>query len=258
MALAVDNVASYDQALGGYSWVFTPVASVPQGILVYVTTYNTGGEDLITGVTYGGTALTQVGVTLQVTNADTVDGLGSVWHLPLNTLSGAQTVAVQKTGVPSSNSVSVMVVSYTTASGATPIEVDAWSQLQSVGTNAHCTITTSADAHITAVMIAPDLGSPSDTTPVAPVVDVLEDDWGIRMSNYGQIAGVQPANLYDTAWTLGSSSDWGVMNVAIMEGSATVAEPFGFQFENRRRRVEVQELPYQVTQEMGRALEELL
>lgn len=218
MTLAVDNVASYDQSLGGYSWTFTPNVSVPQGILVYVITYNTDpGGDVLTGVTYGGVALTKLGNTLHWDA--TVDGYGQAWWLPLNTLSGAQTVAVSKSATPSSNSVSVMVVSYTTADATTPIAVDAYNDnLGGTGTTTSASITTSQDAHITAMAIEGALTSPTQTAPVSPLVDVLEDDWGIRMSNYGQISGISSAGTYSTDWTYTSSAAWVIMNVAVCEG----------------------------------------
>ena len=223
MSLSVDKVQSYDQVLGGYSWSFTPNASKPQGILVYVVTYDANQVDTITGVSYGGQALTKIGATVHVNPADNVDGYGQAWYLPLNTLSGTQTVAVTKSATPSANSVSVMVVSYLTSNDETPIAIDSTGRYSGNGTDSHtgATINTSRNSHITAMAIEPNLSSVSNTSPFSPLVDVLEDDWGIRMSNYGQVPGISAPGVYVLGWTYTATTVWGELFVAVKQGRQT-------------------------------------
>ncbi len=74
---------------GNLSWTHTPVGT-PRAILVSIAQYVTGADE-VSGVTYGGVAMSRVAVNLKATGQP---GGGYVYILGSNIPTGAQTVSV--------------------------------------------------------------------------------------------------------------------------------------------------------------------
>jgi hypothetical protein len=94
MAVAYDAVGSQPTQTTSPTWTHTPVGT-PRGILVFVLQYATGSDD-VTGVTYGGVAMTELGTSpLLHSTGETF----SVYAYFLGTSipTGAQSVAVTGT-----------------------------------------------------------------------------------------------------------------------------------------------------------------
>jgi len=249
MVLAVDNVTSWDQVLafGAFSRTFSPIAT-PQGIMVMAATYENPLTNVLTGITYGGQALTLIGTYISMEDSrfpGSVTGIGQAWYLPLNTLSGPQTIAIQQSTAPASNSWSVMAVSYTTSSATRPIALDGYASATGTGFSSSVSHTISNHSHLTVLSIEPTMTSPTQTSPTAPTVSVLEDDWGIRFSNFGQITGISNPGTYTQGFTYTISPGWIILSVAIKEGLPGPVPVFEFQ----GNKVQVPELPYQITRQ---------
>lgn len=91
MTVAYDAVGSQPTQTTSPSWTHTPVGT-PKGILVFVLQYATGSDD-VTGVTYGGVAMTELGSSpLLHTTGETFTVYA--YFLGSNIPTGAQTVAV--------------------------------------------------------------------------------------------------------------------------------------------------------------------
>jgi hypothetical protein len=69
----------------------------------------------------------------------------------------------------------------------------------------------------------PSLTSPSQTSPHGPFVDVLEDDWGIRMSNYAQVVSTAPGT-YDVGWDFSPSASCTTVVLSFEEGNIVYDE----------------------------------
>jgi hypothetical protein len=135
-----DPEVMLDQVSGGtgtttFSWTHTPFAT-PRGVVVMVAA-NTSGTDVISGVTYGGVAMTRVGFA-----ADTGGEIGAAWmyFLGSGVLSGARTVQV----TVSSGSTAKRGVAATLLAGG-DIRVAASGVTQGDAANPNVTLTTTSE-----------------------------------------------------------------------------------------------------------------
>lgn len=94
MTIAYDAVSNPTPGTGALSWTHTPVGT-PAGIIVLIS-QNTG-NDLVTGVTYGGVAMAEVTGSPNA-KATAEDGIVYGYFLGSSIPTGAQTVAVTVTG----------------------------------------------------------------------------------------------------------------------------------------------------------------
>lgn len=94
-----------------FSWTHTP-SGTPRGVLVFVMN-NGSASDLVSQVTYGGTALTEVAEGVAVDSAGEI-GRVSTFFLGTGISAGAQTVAVTRTN----NTVEMYAVAMTVTAAA--------------------------------------------------------------------------------------------------------------------------------------------
>ena len=96
MAIAYDAITSsgYGSSVDGASWTHTPTGT-PKGVIVFVV--NLGSTDFVTGVTYGGVAMSQVaGSPLAKATGETF--IVYCFFLGAGITAGNQTVAVSWSG----------------------------------------------------------------------------------------------------------------------------------------------------------------
>ena len=107
MAVAYDAVAIPSLALytATFSWTHTPVGT-PKGVAVIVV--QEGSTDQVSGVTYGGVALTRVRSDVRTA---TEPGRVYIYFLGSGVPTGAQAVQVTLTGTADTNAVSLTVTS---------------------------------------------------------------------------------------------------------------------------------------------------
>jgi hypothetical protein len=93
MAIAYDASSQGSGGSNPVSWTHTPVGT-PKGVFVGITEHETLSDD-VTGVTYGGVALTKVdGLTVDSGE----DGTAQVWYRGSGIPTGAQTVSIALSG----------------------------------------------------------------------------------------------------------------------------------------------------------------
>lgn len=104
MAVAHDATSVAVRGTGNLSWTHTPVGT-PRGVCVLIVQDGpvTGGAatDEVSGVTYGGVAMTRQKMQQITANATNISGTVYIYSLHTSIPTGAQTVAVTVTGAQS-------------------------------------------------------------------------------------------------------------------------------------------------------------
>jgi len=163
MGIAFDATASSNTATSQLSWTHTPVGT-PRGVSVLVV-QNVGATDEVTGVTYGGTALSEItgSPLLHTTGAE--DSALYGYHLGASVPTGAQVVNVN-----------------VNATGSTKRAVS-------------CTVTADADTVVesTATLDSGGVANPSVTLSLGPVRTFI---FGALHSGQGAIGGIAAGANY--------------------------------------------------------------
>lgn len=211
MTLAYDAQSNSTLGTGTLSWTHTP-SGTPAGALVQIIQDGSSAHQ-ITGVTYGGTAMT---ASTDVQNTLTA-GRVYTYFLGSSVPTGAQTVEVTVSGS------SLKVAGCVTVTGAYDIRISDTSTTQ--GTLANPTVTVTVGTGITGYVVAAlhsaesvggDLSVGSGTT------QVLEQDFG------AQHAGMLRRNSTDTAgdvtvgWTDAVAEDSAIVGVVLSEAVVIV------------------------------------
>jgi hypothetical protein len=211
MTIGYDAASIVNAGSGSLNWIHSPVG-VPKGIVVMVVEY-VSGVDGVTGVTYGGLAMTEIA------NSPALAPFGEhsavhIFHLGENIPPGDQTVTVSISGAVTRRAVAV---SFTANTNRTKI-VDS-KIFQSVG-SANPSVTLSHNGQVCFDLIAGVSG-------VQTAGEVAElSGWGnIAENDFGNAIGVWYVN------GLGGSSDvtagWTAAEDDVNFIALSIGEPVG-------------------------------
>lgn len=218
MAIAFDAASNVAAGNGTLSWTHTPVGT-PAGALVLVAAATS--SDQVSGVTYGGTAMTEVtgSPVLRVSG----DEGGSVYgyFLGSSVPTGAQTVEVTVGGAASKRAVAITV----TASGNTEVDDTSTADIAST-TTPSVTLTTSVETFVAAVLHS-GVNDPANVAPDGDHTEVLEHDYGTTTGSWVRRTSNPAAGSPTVSWTT-NSEEAAILAVAIREAGAAPAVTNGY------------------------------
>lgn len=196
---------------GSFSWTHTPVGT-PRGVLVFVISHGGSGADIVSAVTYGGSALSiPTGAVAVDTTGE--DGRTQAWFLGSSIPTGAQTVQVTRTN----NASVVWACAITvTASGDTEVHTAGIVLLQEDGTLAEQNVTDGSPGTNSLRYAGLMSGLGNVPTPGANSTALHDLDVGarvnavVRETTAGQ--GSRPVG-----WASASSDDRAAVHLAIRE-----------------------------------------
>jgi hypothetical protein len=218
VTIAFDATSTAVAAVGtALTWLHTPTGT-PRGVIVLVV-QNVGSTDEVTGVTYGGTAMTAVEELLHSTGAE--DGAVYAYFLGASVPTGPQTVIVSVNGIGSSKHAVAITVT-----GALDTVVEDTTTLDSAGAaNPSVTVTIRAT---TLCFVAGALHSgqnmPTGIAPGAGYVEILEHDFGNQNAAFERRSALTSVDVA-VNWTA-TSEESGVVGIAIRESLHTVTVGF--------------------------------
>jgi hypothetical protein len=213
MAIAYDAIGLGSIATDDPSWTHTPVGT-PAGIVVLIG--QTFDNDLVTGVTYGGVAMTRY------TGGFIIDTVGEAcgvyaYYLTSGIPAGAQTVQVTDTGATNKRGVSISVTAATTVSAHATIASAAENQA-----NPSLTI---SDLPARSAMVFGTLMSGADAvTAGAPSAgtELDELDYGTK-TGYTLRSNAESDGSITVGWTI-ASDDVAAIAVALVEDAAVTVK----------------------------------
>lgn len=207
MAVAYD---AFSAASGTttFSWTHTPVGT-PRGVTVFIV-QDISGVDQITGVTYGGVAMTEIALSpLLKTGGEPAVTYG--YHLGSAIPTGAQTVAVTVSGgTDAKRAVCVSV----TAAGDTEVQDTTTIQSNAL-TDPSGTLSLGAVSCFCWEAFYSGLGSAGGITPLTGWTSRDEHDFGVDMAGFYTYDTVGTADV--TIGYTASSDDCNLIGVAIKE-----------------------------------------
>lgn len=190
---------------------FTPVGT-PRGIVVGIgtTVVNT---DVVTGVTYGGVAMTRIGTATASAGAgDTFRAY--LYFVGASIPTGAQTIAITHSGSADPKWAAALSIT-----AATDTEVGAFNTLSTVQTNPQIALDTGADESLRCSFILSGLGTPSDLTAISNVLAVGSSpriDFGSNVAILGRQTSAASSGSFTIGYT-GGSDDVAMVAAAIQE-----------------------------------------
>lgn len=224
MAIAHDATGTFGATADTVSpmeWTHTPVGT-PRGAIVLIAAG--AGTDTITGVTYGGVAMTRA---VAVNHGTGELGSAYIYHLGASVPTGAQTVSVTFTGGTPHSGCSVTVTADQDTS------VDAFDSLSSdSAANPSITLTTSVDT-ITYGSITSGVNAPTAIAPDANHTDIQEVDLGATSTSMIRRSAVVASGSPTVGWTI-AADDVAAVAAAIRENAAPGgAKPWGYYAQRR-------------------------
>lgn len=206
MAVAFDATTELGTATtGALTGTHTP-SGTPRAIVVKIA-HNTEANDLITGVTYGGVAMTRVG---RATDTATEPGRVYMYFLGASIPTGAQTVTVSHTG--NSTVKWAVVESYTAAADT---EVGSAATINENTNNFTHSLTKLAEGMATGVVYT-GAAAPGDLTPGAGISAVHDHDFGNSAARADRETSASSGS-FSWTYTVGVSDDAAMVVVNIQE-----------------------------------------
>lgn len=216
MALAFDAFANSTAVTGDISWTHTPVGT-PKAVIVFVVQNAQSGADQVSGVTYGGVAMTEIAGS---PNAKTAVESGVVYgyFLGASIPTGAQTVTVTVTGNASKRAGSVTL---TAAADTAVQDTDATINSDSV---ANPSATLALGGISCFCMEGLFSGNPAvgDITPPTGWTSRLEHSYGQQTAGWYTYDTIGTADV-TMGWTQTADDAIG-LGVAIKESTGTIHE----------------------------------
>lgn len=174
MAVAWDASAEREKitAEGGLTsitWTHTPTGT-PRGVVVAIVR-GTDATDIISGVTYGGDALTRV---VRATDTATEAGSADLWFVGTSIPTGAQTVEVSFTG-SDANPMHGVSMTVTADEDTEVVDFDSLSENQA---NPSVTLSYSGRTCLSVAALYSGLAAPADFTANANCTAVQDQDFG--------------------------------------------------------------------------------
>lgn len=168
-----------------HSWTHTP-SGTPKGVAVIVIGTNTS-TDSVTGITYGGVAMTEISGSPRIHSAGADDSVISIFLLGSSVPTGAQTVEVTLAGGATTHR--SVAVSFTTDGGDVVLDATAGSD-SGAGTNNGGTVTIATTASRDTVCL---WGFHTGEAAVSSVstdgTNILENDYGNQTASWDRKDG---------------------------------------------------------------------
>jgi hypothetical protein len=210
MAIAFDASSNATAGTGNLSWTHTPVGT-PKGVMVFVVA-NATLLDHVSGVTYGGTAMTEVA--LSPASFDTsVDSTVHGFFLGSSVPTGAQTVAVTVSG-----SSAKQAVAFTVTADADTEVVDT---TQATGSSAPSgTLSLGGASCWCALGGQTNASAVANVSPLTDWTSTHEHDFGAEVGVFYRYNTIGTADV-TFGWSDGSGPEPGnALGVAIKESAA--------------------------------------
>lgn len=199
---------------------FTPVGT-PKGVVVgIVSTAST--NDVITGVTYGGVAMTRIGT---IASTSTEPGRAYLYFLGAGIPTGAQTVSITHTGTAAEKWACVQ-----TQTAATDSEIGASGTLNTQSVDPQIALNTGAVSSLRQSIIYNGTNAVANLTPVAGMettIAATSHDFGSFITRFGEQTTAATGS-YSIGYT-GSGVDQAMVAVAVQEVQGVVAaDPYPY------------------------------
>ena len=200
----------------GLSWTHTPAFKYPAGVLVFVSQI-VGTTDEVTGVTYGGVAMTEVAGSPLAADAGAETGALYAYFLGEDIPAGEQTVAVSVNGTGSTKDAAAITV----AADSTTVVIEDTSTLDSAGTaDPSVTLTTTAKTFIAGALLSGH-DALASLTPTSPATSLTfptgDQDFGTQVAMYlyhpDEVASGSP-----TIGATATSEEAAILAVAVKNG----------------------------------------
>lgn len=228
MAIAHDAESNVAAGTGTLSWTHTPTGT-PRGVWVgIIQTQGLGDE--VTGVTYGGVAMTRVptdGFLSHNPTGTADDGCVYQYWLGASIPTGAQTVEVSVDGTGSSKRAAAA-----TMTASADVEIEDSNQDDQTATGLPSIAMTTGASVETMCYGACIFGQPGvgDLGPGAGMTDILEHDFGSHIGSWTRLTATDAGGGFTFAWALtggGVNDDYGILATAFKEGAGGGATHFG-------------------------------
>ena len=176
MAVAYDNFSNGTAGTGDISWTHTPVGT-PRAVIVFIA--GIAGADEVSGVTYGGVAMTEM---TGSPNTKITGETGAVYGYFLGSSipTGAQTVAMTSTAA---NLKSIAAITLTGGADTEIVDVDATINSDSVE-NPSVTLSLAGRTSFCAIVIYSGQDAVTSITPLTDWTSRLEQDAGTEVVGY--------------------------------------------------------------------------
>ncbi len=209
--LAFDAVSNATPGTGNLSWTHTPVGT-PRGVLVGIF-YPTDAVDAVTGVTYGGVAMTEVAGSPLI-KATSEDSVVIVYHLGSGIPTGAQTVSVTISG----STVEKAAVAYTVTAGTDTVVQDTGTISNDSIADPSVTLDHGGNDCFDAIFLKSGVSAPTFITPFVGWTSSYEFDFGLGAAGVGGAYKFDPIGSENVSagWTQGAD-DATAIAVAIRE-----------------------------------------
>ena len=215
--IAFDASTNATPGTGDLTWNHVPVGT-PKGVIVGIVQYGVDRLDHVTGVTYGGVAMTEVSGSPRLAGVGTEASVVYTYFLGSSIPTGTQSVVVSTN---SAISRAATCVSLTSSGGnAEIIDVDATIDGGNVGANP--SITLQLGGRLCFVMVSFMSGYTSITS-IAPNTGWTsrqEYDHGVGTSGHYTYNTIGSANV-TAGWTQGTGEDGLMIGIAVAESPIT-------------------------------------
>jgi hypothetical protein len=211
--IAFDAASNPTAGTGNLSWTHTPVG-VPKGVLVLIQQEVTAA-DQVSGVTYGGVAMTEVALSPLILATSTEPGVLYGYFLGSSIPTGAQTVVVTVTGSAEKHAACYSV----TAGGDTAIDDTSVLDGAAVTDPSVTLQTTAGRTTFIAAALFSGQNAITSVTPGTDYTDVLEYDFGNQSGSWVRRTANGTGGNITVSWTA-ASEDAGALAVAIREVAA--------------------------------------
>ena len=209
MAVAYDAVSNATEGTGTLTWTHTPVGT-PRGVQVFVV-QNTGAADEVSGVTYGGVAMTETSDS-PLLKAAAEDGGVYSYFLGSSIPTGAQTVEVTVTGATTKAAVAITI----TAAADTTVQDTATISSDSA-TNPSVTLSLGSNTCFCAIGFMSGQASVGNITPSASWTSRYEFDFTSQTCGFYTYDTIGSSDV-TAGWTQ-TADDAISIAVAITEGA---------------------------------------
>lgn len=218
MAIAHDAVSNVAAGAGNLSWTHTPVGT-PRGVVVQIVQYQTTATtDQVSGVTYGGVAMSET-TDSPLVHTGTLDfGVVHTFFLGASIPTGAQTVSVTVSGADSKRAI------VATMTAAADTEVADTTPIGATGANPTLTLTTTAETMCYAAMLT---GAANLANVTPDQTEILEHDFGQSGGSWVRLAAADAGSDAVLSWTA-NAVEYAAVGIAVQEiVSGTIEVPLG-------------------------------
>lgn len=211
MAIAHDAVSTSTSSTAALSFTHTPTGT-PRGVVVLVG-QGDSGVDLVTGVTYGGVAMTRAGAPALLTSGEV--GAAFIYFLGSGIPTGAQTVAVSiGAGVFTRQAVCC------TMTAAADTAVDQYATVVNANaTNPSVSLATTAATTTSIYGLDWSGDSAAATSPAADLTEIVETTVGGATLSFVRKTALGSGGTIAVAWTY-SNDEAAAAAVAVKESAA--------------------------------------